>query len=293
MTDLVPSAPDAAGVDVLAYLGLDPRDVKARALVALAQRYGLDPLAGHLVLVDRKPYVTRDGLLHVAHRSGQLDGIELVAGPDLVEGEWRCTVAVYRKDMGRPFTFPGRYPAKGHRYAPEMALKVAECMALRRAFDVTGIAVLDEVDAASPRHDLERDVDVDQVDEPAHSTGVYDRTRAALGTPPRRTTPTDGQMRAINTRCREAGVRDVLHRGRVVATVLDLPEPVASLRDLTATQARTFLDRTRDVDQLVAVVDFTRDTEPDAVDVDPVEDDPAPPGPPARPRTVLDDAVTP
>ena len=40
--------------------------------------------------------------------------------------------------MGRPFTYTGRYPTTGGnaKFAPEMAVKVAEVMALRRAFDV-------------------------------------------------------------------------------------------------------------------------------------------------------------
>jgi hypothetical protein len=51
---------------------------------------------------------------------------------------WRASCSVYRKDMSRPFTYTGRYPTKGgnQRFAPEMATKVAEVMALRRAFDV-------------------------------------------------------------------------------------------------------------------------------------------------------------
>jgi len=53
---------------------------------------------------------------------------------------------VWRKDMKRPFTYRGRYPKKGgnSQYGPEMAVKCAEVMALRRAFNVTGIAAADE-----------------------------------------------------------------------------------------------------------------------------------------------------
>lgn len=48
--------------------------------------------------------------------------------------------------MGRPFTFPGRYPVNGSnkQYAEEMAIKTAESHALRRAFDVNGIPSIDE-----------------------------------------------------------------------------------------------------------------------------------------------------
>lgn len=134
---------------VLAYLGLNPTDPRSQAVVAVAQRYDLDPLLKHVIVIPKGGvYITRDGLLHVAHRSGQLDGIVVEQEPTLSEDgkEWVSRVSVYRKDMGHPFTFPGRYPVNGGNrdYAQEMALKAAEAHALRRAFDVTGLPALDE-----------------------------------------------------------------------------------------------------------------------------------------------------
>lgn len=146
-TDIAHVADPADTERLAALLGMNPRDPKTHAMIAVCQRYDLDPLLKHVVVIPGSgPYLTRDGLLHVAHRSGQFDGMTLVSGPELVDGEWRCVVSVYRKDMSHPFTFPGRYSATGgnRKYAPEMALKVAECMALRRAFDVSGMGVLDE-----------------------------------------------------------------------------------------------------------------------------------------------------
>ena len=119
------------------YLGLNPNDPKSRAAVAVCRRYGLDPVLKHVVVIPGGGvYITRDGLLHIAHRSGQLDGIVVEQDPTLVDGEWHCKVSVYRKDMRFPFTFPGRYSANGgnKKYAQEMALKVAESHAYRRAF---------------------------------------------------------------------------------------------------------------------------------------------------------------
>lgn len=144
----------AAGVavqpgKVLSYLGLNPDDPRSQAVVAVAQRYDLDPLLKHVIVIPKGGvYITRDGLLHVAHRSGQLDGIVVEQEPTLSEDkrEWVARVSVYRKDMGHPFTFPGRYAVNGGNrdYAQEMALKAAEAHALRRAFDVTGLPALDE-----------------------------------------------------------------------------------------------------------------------------------------------------
>lgn len=141
---------------MLAYLGLNPQDPKSRAVVAVAKRYDLDPLLKHVIVIPKGGvYITRDGLLHVAHDSGQLDGIVVDQEPTLSDdgAEWVARVSVYRKDMRFPFTYPGRYSARGGgnaQYAQEMALKAAEAHALRRAFDVTGLPAVDEQRPAEP-----------------------------------------------------------------------------------------------------------------------------------------------
>jgi hypothetical protein len=135
---------------LLKAIGLDRAAPEQREIaLAIANRYGLDLMLKHLVLVDGRPYITRDGLLHIAHRSGKLDGME-TSEPIESDGYWRVSCSVYRKDMTRPFTYFGRYPTKGgnQKYAPEMATKVAESMAMRRAFDV-----------AAPSQDERWDID--------------------------------------------------------------------------------------------------------------------------------------
>lgn len=131
---------------VLRSLNLNPADPNTQALLLVCDRYGLDPLLKHMVLIQGRPYVTRDGYLHLAHKSHQLDGIEIVdEGED--RDHWWARVSVYRKDMSRPFTYKGRYPKQGSgnkQYGPEMAIKCAEVAALRRAFNVTGIGAADE-----------------------------------------------------------------------------------------------------------------------------------------------------
>lgn len=140
---------DPTDAKVLSYLGLNPDNPADRAVVAVCRRYDLDPVLKHVIVIPKGGvYITRDGYLHVAHQSGQLDGIVVEQDPtrDPDSGEWVAKVSVYRKDMSHPFTFPGRYPASGSnkQYAQEMALKSAEAHALRRAFDVTGLPALDE-----------------------------------------------------------------------------------------------------------------------------------------------------
>jgi len=137
---------------ILKAVGLDRVPPEQRDLaLAIAKRYDLDLMLKHLVLVDGRPYVTRDALLHIAHRSGQFDGLE-VTEPVLDGDYWRSTATVYRKDMSKPFVYPGRYPVKGGnaRFAPEMAIKVAEVMALRRAFDVSAPIVEERWDRDLP-----------------------------------------------------------------------------------------------------------------------------------------------
>lgn len=140
---------DPRDAKVLAYLGFSPDDPRSRAVVAVARRYDLDPLLKHVIVLPKGGvYITRDGLLHIAHRSGQLDGIVVEQEPTLSDDgrEWVARVSVYRRDMRHPFTFPGRYPVNGGNaaYAQEMAMKAAEAHALRRAFDVTGLPTLDD-----------------------------------------------------------------------------------------------------------------------------------------------------
>lgn len=146
----LPSPTEGISIDreaVLKVLNLPPNDPKTHALLLVCERYNLDPLLKHMVLISGNAYVTRDGYLAIAHRSGQFDGMEVVEQGE-TPTHHTAKVAVYRKDMGRPFTFVGRFPkAKpmSKEYGPEMAVKVAEVQALRRAFNVTGISAAEEM----------------------------------------------------------------------------------------------------------------------------------------------------
>lgn len=145
----VPAPTEGINIDrgaVLTALGLNPNSPNTHALLLVCERYNLDPLLKHMVLIKTNPYVTRDGYLAIAHRSGQFDGMEV-----LEQGEtpthYTAKVAVYRRDMSRPFAYVGRFPKNkdmAKEYGPEMAVKVAEVQALRRAFNVTGIGAADE-----------------------------------------------------------------------------------------------------------------------------------------------------
>lgn len=130
---------------ILKAFGINARDPKAQAMILACEKYGLDPLLKHALLISGNLYVTRDGLLHVAHRSGRLNGIVVEDEGDTAQ-EWWAKVTVYVKGQDHGYTYRGRYPKNGQqkKYGPEMAVKVAEVMALRRAFGVTGIATVEE-----------------------------------------------------------------------------------------------------------------------------------------------------
>lgn len=120
--------------------------VEVDVAIATCKALGFDPLLKHINLIDGAVYVTHKGLLHAAHRSGQFDGIELVEVGETTT-HWTARVAVYRKDMAHPFVYPGRYAkqARNAKYGQEMAITRAECMALRRAFDLS-LPVAEEFD---------------------------------------------------------------------------------------------------------------------------------------------------
>lgn len=122
----------------------DPAKVDLALLIC--RQYGFDPILKHVVLINGSVYVTRDGLLHIAHASGQFDGIE-VSLTQLHGGEWAATATVYRKDMTRPIRYtvfqgehtPDKVDGKSAwgKYPRAMLAKCAEVAALRRAFDVS------------------------------------------------------------------------------------------------------------------------------------------------------------
>jgi hypothetical protein len=112
-------------------------------LIVVGNRYDLDPLMGHVVLISGKCFVTHKGLMHKAHASKVFDGIEVAYGRD-DQGDF-CECHVYRKDMTRPFVnriYIDEYRAATknpvwQQFPRAMAAKTAESFVLRRAFDVS------------------------------------------------------------------------------------------------------------------------------------------------------------
>lgn len=88
--------------EALELLGLKGPPNQIQLLFQLGEKYQLDILTKEVTLIPGKgPFIGVWGRLHIAHRSGKLDGLEL-------DDEWdtdrhHCVrVIVWRKDMGRP-----------------------------------------------------------------------------------------------------------------------------------------------------------------------------------------------
>lgn len=148
---------------------------------SVARELGLNPITREIHFVPRRqkvgekwvtkvePMVGRDGFLSIAHRSGQLAGIETSVSirdvPQLVNGAWEyrpdlvaeCTV--WRKDSDKPFTVQvaySEYVQRNNEGQPTsfwnskkitMISKVAESQTLRKAFNIHGVYSPEELDA--------------------------------------------------------------------------------------------------------------------------------------------------
>jgi hypothetical protein len=128
--------------DVLRYLGLDPAAPATVALFALARRYGLDPLLRQVEVLATKQgpraYISRDGYLALAHRTGELRGIRTLEAREGEHG-WAATVEVRTVDGGEYVDSAGCAFDEGGvtRDGPNterMAIARAERRALKRAF---------------------------------------------------------------------------------------------------------------------------------------------------------------
>ena len=148
----------------------------------LAQSYGLDPFLKEIWLIKylragQRPeevaatiFTSRDGYLKIANRDPQMDGIQsdVVYANDLLEklpdgtvkhayGQPRGLIIgayalVFRKDRSRAAYFYAPFAEYGtgnnptwKKYPSAMIVKVAEAMALKRAFSISGLVTQEEI----------------------------------------------------------------------------------------------------------------------------------------------------
>jgi phage recombination protein Bet len=101
-------------------------------------------------------YASRDGLLAVAHRSGQFDGMESGVMKDETGEIVGAFCRIWRKDMTHPFSVEilrAEYDSGRSLWKDKpatMCVKVAEAHCLRRAFDISGVYTPDEMPEPEP-----------------------------------------------------------------------------------------------------------------------------------------------
>lgn len=227
----------------LRYLGLHPDNPATWVLAALSRKYDLDPLLNELAVISTKqglrPYITRDGLLTIAHRSGFFDGMTT---DDLHEGEsgWGATVTVWRKDMSHGFTYSAgcgkQEPQAQQGHGPEMALARAERRALHRAFNIPTTG--GEWDAP-PEHDAPSGEAAAAVE--VGSTPSPPSPPPELPPEPERMTPE--QVGMIGTLLSALGVNDRADVRAYVSAVVG--REVTDTRTITVSEAERIIDRAR------------------------------------------------
>jgi len=104
----------------------------AETIQALFAEYGLRPDLGHIVILGDRPYITREGLLYYARKSGQLAGIEV----EIVEkNKDFCLVkaTVLTKDGGKFEAFGDASTSNTNRMVSPHLIRMAETRAINRA----------------------------------------------------------------------------------------------------------------------------------------------------------------
>lgn len=183
-------------------------------VVAICRAYDLAPELKHVQLIQGACYITNAGLLHVAHSSGDLDGIEtrpatkeeraafLLGGDDGKTHVWRCFV--HRRGHMHAYEGWGKV-GQGERGAAgthpqEMAATRAVNRALRLAYNV-GMISTEEMseDALTPRREDRQDAGKPPARQIDAETGEIADTAARSSTPPaaRQPAPTPADVRPL------------------------------------------------------------------------------------------------
>jgi len=182
-TALAPAAMTPTQVQLIKdTVAQNATDDELSIFLHLAQTYGLDPFAKEIWFIKYNKgqapsiFTSRDGYLKIANAHPAFDGIvsdvvrqgdRFQVKPGSVEhayGEKRGPITgayalVFRKDRQYPvyvFAPFDEYNAGSNptwkKYPSAMILKVAEAMALKRAFSISGLVTREELDASDEPH---------------------------------------------------------------------------------------------------------------------------------------------
>jgi len=174
------SEPDEEMMKLLKEMyGKNLTDLEFKTLIYIAKKYDLDPIQHEIWAIKygnepAKIMTGRDGFLSLAHKTGQLNGLETLAikkdgsvvptclDPKELAG---AVCKVWRKDMQYPFVVAvalHEYNTGKSNWSkmPEtMIKKVAESQVLRRAFNISGLYAPEEMEQAQTQTITEKVVE--------------------------------------------------------------------------------------------------------------------------------------
>lgn len=174
------SEPDEEMMKLLKEMyGKNLTDLEFKTLIYIAKKYDLDPIQHEIWAIKygnepAKIMTGRDGFLSIAHKTGQLNGLETLAitkdgsvvptclNPKELAG---AVCKVWRKDMQYPFVVAvalHEYNTGKSNWSkmPEtMIKKVAESQVLRRAFNISGLYAPEEMEQAQTQTITEKVVE--------------------------------------------------------------------------------------------------------------------------------------
>lgn len=172
-------------------------DPEFKILVATARLLGLNPMLKQIWCVKNKNrpedpaqiYASRDGLIAIAHRSGQFDGMQSGTRKN-EEGQEIGWCRIWRKDMSHPFEaeiLRSEYDLKRNLWLSKpqtMTAKVAEAHCLRKAFDICGVYTPDEMpEPDGPRVIADTSRTVSAIAEPKPKPEAATRIAGGAGSP--------------------------------------------------------------------------------------------------------------
>jgi phage recombination protein Bet len=124
------------------------------ALVAVSNRYGLDPLTKQIYAFPSKggitPVVSVDGWLHILNSQPQFDGVEFVYTDDSEGNPYSVTAVIHRKDRQHPtkvteyFSECARNTEPWKQFPRRMLRHKVVKEAVRVAFGISGVTDEDE-----------------------------------------------------------------------------------------------------------------------------------------------------
>ena len=120
-------------------------------MLELAKKYQLDPFAKQIYATRVGIIISRDGLLAIAHRSGDFDGMQTTFEHDEKGNIISSTTTVWRKSFTHPFVETAYWSeyakdtAVWKQYKHPMMQKCSERMALSKAYAITGLYAEEEL----------------------------------------------------------------------------------------------------------------------------------------------------